>query len=135
MKPGDQPDRFVLIAGERRWRAAQLAGLREVPIVVLDVSLQAQLELALVENVIRSDLSALEEALAYRQLIDEFGLTQAEVAERVGRSRVSVTNTLRLLLLPDRVKTALERGDIWKVTPEHSSACHPRSNRLQCSKR
>ncbi len=112
VKPGDQPDRFVLIAGERRWRAAQLAGLREVPIVVLDVSLQAQLELALVENVIRSDLSALEEALAYRQLIDEFGLTQAEVAERVGRSRVSVTNTLRLLLLPDRVKTALDRGDI-----------------------
>lgn len=112
VKPGDMPDRYVLIAGERRWRAAQLAGLANVPIVVLDVSLQAQLELALVENVIRSDLSPLEEAAAYRQLIDEFGLTQADVAERVGRSRVSVTNTLRLLLLPDRVKDALERGEI-----------------------
>lgn len=112
VKPGDAPEQFVLIAGERRWRAAQIAGLSEVPIVIMDVSLQAQLELALVENVIRSDLSPLEEAQAYRQLIDEFGLTQADVAERVGRSRVSVTNTLRLLLLPDRVKNALEAGDI-----------------------
>jgi ParB family chromosome partitioning protein len=112
VKPADTPDRYVLIAGERRWRAAQLAGLDEVPVIVMDVSLQAQLELALVENVIRSDLSPLEEAVAYRQLIDEFGLTQADVAERVGRSRVSVTNTLRLLLLPDRVKDALQRGEI-----------------------
>ncbi len=112
VKPDERPDQYVLIAGERRWRAAQLAGLAEVPIVVMDVSLQAQLELALVENVIRSDLSPLEEAAAYRQLIDEFGLTQAEVADRVGRSRVSVTNTLRLLLLPDRVKRALELGEI-----------------------
>jgi ParB family chromosome partitioning protein len=112
VKPGDSPDRFVLIAGERRWRAAQLAGLKEVPVIVMDVSLQAQLELALVENVIRADLSPLEEAVAYRQLIDEFDLTQSDVADRVGRSRVSVTNTLRLLLLPDRVKEALERGEI-----------------------
>jgi ParB family chromosome partitioning protein len=112
VKPADATDTYVLIAGERRWRAAQLAGLTDVPIVIMDVSLQAQLELALVENVIRSDLSPLEEAVAYRQLIDEFGLTQADVAERVGRSRVSVTNTLRLLLLPDRVKEALERADI-----------------------
>jgi len=112
VKPADIPDRYVLIAGERRWRAAQLAGLDEVPVIVMDVSLQAQLELALVENVIRSDLSPLEEAVAYRQLIDEFGLTQADVAERVGRSRVSVTNTLRLILLPDRLKDALQRGEI-----------------------
>jgi ParB family chromosome partitioning protein len=112
VKPPDASDTYVLIAGERRWRAAQLAGLTDVPVVIMDVSLQAQLELALVENVIRSDLSPLEEAVAYRQLIDEFGLTQADVAERVGRSRVSVTNTLRLLLLPDRVKEALERADI-----------------------
>lgn len=112
IRPTEKPDTFTLIAGERRWRAAQLAGLDRIPAVVMDVSLQAQLELALVENVIRSDLSALEEALAYRQLIDEFGLTQADVAARVGRSRVSVTNTLRLLLLPERVKDALETGDI-----------------------
>lgn len=119
VKPGDRPGEYVLIAGERRWRAAQLAGLSEVPIVVMDVSLQAHLELALVENVVRSDLSPLEEAVAYRQLIDEFGLTQAEVADRVGRSRVSVTNTLRLLLLPDRVKDALERG---RITEGHARA-------------
>ena len=119
VKPGDTPDRYVLIAGERRWRAAQLAGLVEVPVVVMDVSLQAQLELALVENVIRSDLSPLEEAVAYRQLIDEFGLTQADVAQRVGRSRVSVTNTLRLLLLPDRVKGSLELG---AITEGHARA-------------
>ena len=112
VRPADAPDTYTLIAGERRWRASKLAGLDRIPAVVMDVSLQAQLELALVENVIRSDLTALEEAIAYRQLIDEFGLTQADVAARVGRSRVSVTNTLRLLLLPDRVKDALESGDI-----------------------
>jgi ParB family chromosome partitioning protein len=119
VKPADAPDTYVLIAGERRWRAAQLAGLDVVPVVIMDVSLQAQLELALVENVVRSDLSPLEEAIAYRQLIDEFGLTQADVADRVGRSRVSVTNTLRLLLLPDRLKVALEQG---QITEGHARA-------------
>lgn len=112
VRPGTTPESYTLIAGERRWRASQLAGLGEIPAVVMDVSLQAQLELALVENVVRADLSAIEEAIAYRQLIDEFGLTQAEVAQRVGRSRVSVTNTLRLLLLPDRIKDALEDEEI-----------------------
>ena len=112
VRPALTPGSYTLIAGERRWRAAQLAGMDAIPAVVMDVSLQAQLELALVENVVRSDLSALEEAVAYRQLIDDFGLTQAEVADRVGRSRVTVTNTLRLLLLPDRVKESLEDGDI-----------------------
>lgn len=112
VKPAGANSQYTLIAGERRWRASKLAGLVEIPAVVMDVSLQAQLELALVENVIRSDLSALEEAVAYRQLIDEFGLTQADVADRVGRSRVSVTNTLRLLLLPDRVKVALDANEI-----------------------
>jgi ParB family chromosome partitioning protein len=104
--------RYVLIAGERRWRAARLAGLTTVPVVVKEAAPQAMLELALVENVIRSDLSPLEEAAAYRQLIDEFGLTQASVAERVGRSRVSVTNTLRLLAAPDAVQAALNAGQI-----------------------
>lgn len=112
VRPSEQPDSYTLIAGERRWRASRIAGLAGIPAVVMDVSLQAQLELALVENVIRSDLSPLDEAVAYRQLIDEFNLTQADVAERVGRSRVSVTNTLRLLLLPDRVKDALDAGEI-----------------------
>ena len=109
---GEERGRFVLIAGERRWRAARLAGLGAVPVVVKEAVPRAMLELALVENVARADLSPLEEAAAYRQLIDDFGLTQAAVAERVGRSRVSVTNTLRLLALPDRVQRALGAGEI-----------------------
>jgi ParB family chromosome partitioning protein len=83
-----------------------------VPVVIMEAAPRAQLELALVENVVRSDLSPLEEAAAYRQLIEEFGLTQGEVAERVGRSRVSVTNTLRLLTAPDAVQSALNAGHI-----------------------
>ena len=109
---GAERGRYVLIAGERRWRAARLAGLGAVPAVVKEAVPRAMLELALVENVVRADLSPLEEAAAYRQLIDDFGLTQAAVAERVGRSRVSVTNTLRLLALPDRVQRALGAGEI-----------------------
>ena len=104
--------RWTLIAGERRWRAAQQAGLTTVPIVSKDAAPQAMLEIALIENVVRSDLSPLEEAAAYRQLIDDFGLTQAVVAERVGRSRVSVTNTLRLLAAPEPVQAALNSGEI-----------------------
>jgi ParB family chromosome partitioning protein len=104
--------RYILIAGERRWRASRLAGLRVVPAVVKEAAPRAMLELALVENVVRADLGPLEEAAAYRQLIDDFGLTQAAVAERVGRSRVSVTNTLRLLALPDRVQEVLTAGGI-----------------------
>lgn len=111
--------RYVLIAGERRWRAARLAGLSLVPVVVKEAASQTMLELALVENVVRADLSPLEEAVAYRQLIDEFGLTQANVAERVGRSRVSVTNTLRLLSAPEEVQLALEEG---KISEGHARA-------------
>lgn len=107
-----EPGRYVLIAGERRWRAARLAGLDTVPVVIKEASPQHMLELALVENVVRADLSPLEEASAYRQLIEEFGLTQASVAQRVGRSRVSVTNTLRLLAAPDGVQAALAGGEI-----------------------
>ena len=109
---GGERGRYVLVAGERRWRAARLAGLTAVPVVVKEASPRAMLELALVENVVRADLSPLEEAAAYRQLIDDFGLTQAAVAERVGRSRVSVTNTLRLLSAPDAVQAALATGEI-----------------------
>lgn len=109
---GQQPDTYTLIAGERRWRASQRAGLEQVPVVVKDAAPQEMLELALVENLVRADLSPLEEALAYRQLIDEFGLTQATVAERVGRSRVSVTNTLRLLGAPEQIQEALGEGTI-----------------------
>lgn len=116
---GTGPDHYILIAGERRWRASRVAGLTVVPVVVKDAAPQAMLEIALVENVVRADLSPLEEAHAYRQLIDEFGLTQAVVAERVGRSRVSVTNTLRLLAAPEPVRTALSSG---RITEGHARA-------------
>ena len=103
---------YQLIAGERRWRAARLAGLGTVPVVVKDVAPSEMLELALVENLQRSDLNALEEAIAYRQLIEEFGLTQEQVARRVGKSRVAVANTLRLLKAARSVQQALLEGQI-----------------------
>ncbi len=125
VRRAEERDRYTLIAGERRWRAARLAGLTVVPVVLKDAAPQAMLELALVENVVRADLSPLEEAVAYRQLIDEFGLTQASVAERVGRSRVSVTNTLRLLTSPEAVQTALQEG---RITEGHARALLGLSN-------
>src|SRR5215217_4439324 len=112
VRRAEERDRYILIAGERRWRASKQAGLTVVPAVVKDAAPQAMLELALVENVVRADLSPLEEAVAYRQLIDDFNLTQANVAERVGRSRVSVTNTLRLLAAPEQIQQALSAGRI-----------------------
>jgi ParB family transcriptional regulator, chromosome partitioning protein len=105
--PGDMDGRFVLIAGERRLEAARLAGLISVPVLVRQATDQQRLELAIIENVQRSDLSALEQAEAYRQLAEDFNLSHEEIAARVGKSRVTVTNTLRLLKLPDVVKNAL----------------------------
>lgn len=106
------PDRYQLIAGERRWQAARMAGMAQVPVIVKEATPQQALEIALVENIQRADLNPLEEAVAFRQLVDEFDLTQEQVAERVGKSRVSVTNTLRLLRLPAAVKQALLDGTI-----------------------
>jgi ParB family chromosome partitioning protein len=94
--------RYVLIAGERRWRAAQRAGLRDVPVVVKDVSAANAFELALVENLQREDLNPMEEAEAYRRLSEEFGYTQEELARRVGKERATVANSLRLLKLPQK---------------------------------
>ena len=104
--------RFELIAGERRLRAAKLAGLEYIPALVRPADEISSLEIALAENVAREDLNAIEEALAYAALVDEFGLTHERVAELVGRSRVAVTNLLRLLDLPDDVQAMLERGDL-----------------------
>jgi ParB family chromosome partitioning protein len=101
---------YELIVGERRWRAAQKAGLKAVPVVIKDVSPDELLELALVENIQREDLNPLEEAMAYSRLIDELGLTQAQVASRVGRERSTVTNFLRLLQLPDYAQADLLDG-------------------------
>ncbi len=103
---------YTLIAGERRWRAAQLAGLTHVPVILKDATPQEMLEIALIENIQRNDLSPLEEAAAFQQLINEFGLTPDMVAECVGKSRVAIYNTLRLLKLPGQVQAALMQGDI-----------------------
>jgi ParB family transcriptional regulator, chromosome partitioning protein len=103
---------FELIAGERRLRAAKLAGLEYIPALVRPADEISSLEIALAENVAREDLNAIEEALAYAALADEFGLTHERIAELVGRSRVSVTNLLRLLDLPDDVQALIESGDI-----------------------
>lgn len=110
-RPGD-PTPYVIIAGERRWRASRLAGLNDVPVVIKEASSQEMLELALVENVQRADLNPLEEANAYDTLMEEFGLTQEQVAERVGKSRTAVANIVRLLRLPDLTKHALIEGQI-----------------------
>lgn len=105
-------DHYILIAGERRLRAARLAGLSQVPAIVRNASDQQRLELALIENIQRADLSPLEMAEAYQQLVDEFGLHHEEIAQRVGKSREAITNTLRLQKLPPEVKDALQDGQI-----------------------
>jgi ParB family chromosome partitioning protein len=103
---------YQLIAGERRLRAAQAAGLTRVPVTVREATPQELLELAIIENVQRADLSPLEEAVAYQRLVFEFDLTQREVAERVGKSRVAVTNTMRLMELSDEIRASLAAGEL-----------------------
>ena len=110
---------LVLIAGERRWRAAKLAAMEQVPVIVKETTPQNMLEMALIENIQRADLNALEEAHAYQQLIDEFGLTQEMVAERVGKARTTVTNLLRVLNAPENVQTAIIEG---RISGSHARA-------------
>ena len=110
---------FQLIAGERRLLAARQAGLERVPVIVKEASPQALLELALVENLQRQDLGALEEAFAFKRLGDEFGLTQEAIAQRVGRSRSAIANSLRLLTLSEEIQASIARGEI---TPGHARA-------------
>ncbi|GAA6168993.1 ParB/RepB/Spo0J family partition protein [Sessilibacter corallicola] len=105
-------DRYEIIAGERRWRATQLAQLDKIPAIIRDVSDDAAIAMALIENIQREDLNPMEEAFALKRLQDEFELTHQEVAEAVGKSRTTVTNLLRLLSLCDEVKRLLENGDI-----------------------
>ncbi|ACD96882.1 ParB/RepB/Spo0J family partition protein [Trichlorobacter lovleyi] len=95
---------YEIIAGERRWRASQKAGLRELPVVIREASEDAVMELALIENIQREDLNAIEEAQAYKSLVEHFGISQDEVAKRVGKNRTTVTNALRLLRLPDDIQ-------------------------------
>ena len=100
----DKKDYYEIVAGERRWRAAKMAGLKEVPVVVKEFSTQEIVEISLIENIQREDLNPVEEAMAYKRLIDEFHLKQDEIAERVSKSRTAVTNTMRLLKLDSRVQ-------------------------------
>lgn len=113
------PTPYYIVAGERRWRAAKLAGLTHVPAIIKDASQQQLVEWALVENVQRENLNPLEAAMAYKSLIEGFGLTQAEVAERVGKSRAAIANTLRLLNLVPEAQAALLEG---KITEGHGRA-------------
>jgi len=111
------PDRYEIVAGERRWRAAQLAKLHDVPVVVRELPDDQALELAIIENVQRADLNAIEEGAAYEELISQFGRTQEDVAREVGKSRSHVANTIRLLKLPDQVKGWIREG---KLTAGHA---------------
>ena len=112
-------DKYEIIGGERRWRASQLAGLKEVPVLVKTLTDKEALEVALIENLQRQDLNALEEAEGYRRLMDEFANTQEELAQAVGKSRSHVANMMRLLGLPEKVKSFLEDG---RLTSGHARA-------------
>jgi ParB family transcriptional regulator, chromosome partitioning protein len=105
-------DNFEIIAGERRWRASKLAGLREIPVIIKEVSDKIALQTALVENIQRADLNSIEEARAYKQLLDEYSMTQEDLATRIGKDRSSISNYLRLLNLPMAVQTSIVEGQI-----------------------
>jgi ParB family chromosome partitioning protein len=110
---------YEIVAGERRWRAAQLAQIHEVPVVIRQIDDKETLEIALIENIQRADLNPLEEALAYKQLIDSYDYTQQQLAEGLGKSRSHIANTMRLLTLPDRVRKHIEEG---RLTAGHARA-------------
>ena len=105
-------DLYQIIAGERRWRAAKIAGLKEVPVVIREYTKQQSMEIALIENVQREDLNPIEEAKAYQRLMEEFGLKQEEIAARVSKNRVTITNSMRLLKLDERVQNMLMENQI-----------------------
>ncbi|MBM3951373.1 MAG: ParB/RepB/Spo0J family partition protein [Rhodospirillales bacterium] len=130
-KTGDAPDSYEIIAGERRWRAAQLAGLHEVPVVVKDLTDAEALEVALIENLQRQDLTPLEEAEGYKRLMEEFAHTQEKLAETVGKSRSHVANMMRLLALPEPVKDMLQSGEL---TAGHARALLTASDPVQLAR-
>jgi ParB family chromosome partitioning protein len=112
VRPTDDPNIFELIAGERRWRASQRAGLHDVPVIIREVDDKEALELAIIENVQRADLNPLEEAMGYGQLIEQFEYTQQDLAQVIGKSRSHVANTLRLLKLPEDVRSMVSSGSL-----------------------
>jgi ParB family chromosome partitioning protein len=129
--PG-QMDRYEIVAGERRWRAAQKAALHQVPIVVRELNEQEVLEIAIIENVQRADLNPIEEATGYQQLMSRFGRTQQDVAEVVGKSRPHIANMLRLLTLPEAIQQMVREG---KLSGGHARACVTSSDPLTLARR
>ena len=119
---------YQIIAGERRWRAARMAGLSQVPVVVIEADDRKAMELAMIENLQREDLNPMEEAEGYRTLMEQYGLTQEETSQRVGKSRSAVANALRLLHLSDEVRTLVEEG---KLSGGHARALVPLTAELQ----
>lgn len=107
-----KPGRYIIVAGERRWRAAKQAGLREVPVVIRDYTEEEAAEIALIENLQREDLNPVEEALGYKALMDEFKMTQEEVSRKIGKSRSAIANTIRLLALEEKILDYLKYGEI-----------------------
>ena len=97
-------DQYIIVAGERRWRAAKMAGLKEIPAVIMELSDRDILEISLIENIQRQDLNPIEEAIAYRKLLNDFKITQEELSKRIGKSRVAIANTMRLTNLDERVQ-------------------------------
>jgi ParB family chromosome partitioning protein len=130
-RPG-HPDEFEIVAGERRWRAAQMANVHELPVVLRDLTDAEVLELAIIENIQRADLNAAEEALGYRQLMDRFGHTQERLAEALGKSRSHIANLLRLLTLPEGVLDLLRAG---KLSAGHARALVTASDPVALAKR
>jgi ParB family transcriptional regulator, chromosome partitioning protein len=128
----DESNAYEIVAGERRWRAAQKAGLHTVPVIVRDLNDQEVLELAIIENVQRADLNAIEEASGYRDLIERFSYSQEQVSEIIGKSRSHVANTLRLLKLPDAVRNLVQTG---KLTAGHARALVGRDDAEEIAQR
>ena len=128
---GKNNGRYEIIAGERRWRAAKLAGLNSVPAIIRELDDRQALELALIENIQRQDLSSLEEALGYQRLSDDFAYTQEELAQAVGKSRSHVSNLLRLLSLPEEVRVMIEKGEL---TAGHARALLNAPNPIELAK-
>ena len=108
----ESQDQYIIVAGERRWRAAKMAGLQEVPAIIMDLSDRDILEISLIENIQRQDLNPIEEAMAYKKLLNDFKITQEELSKRIGKSRVAISNTIRLINLDSRVQQYLIEGII-----------------------
>ena len=123
VRPDGMSGGYEIVAGERRWRAAQKAGMHTIPVIIRELSDRELLELAIIENVQRADLNAIEEALGYQELIERYAYTQERLAEVIGKSRSHLANTLRLLKLPDRVRSMVQDG---KLTAGHARAGRPR---------